>query len=197
MQERRTRVVRGVLAAAVATFAAAFSHGVAAAEAPSVLALAVASVVAVTFCIALAGRSSRLRLTLAVVISQAAFHALFAALPATTGRVTQVAHHGMISLAADAATHAHAATDVGMWLGHAAAALVTIVALSHGERVLLAFGRTLGLALRGLIAAITAVPATPAAPTPAWLPLPAATVLLVSSANRRGPPFGTPTLAFA
>ncbi|MET4637626.1 hypothetical protein [Mycetocola sp. 2940] len=199
MQARRTRVVRGVLAAAVATFAAAFSHGVASGEAPSVLALAVASVLALTFCVALAGRSSPLRLTLAVVVSQAAFHALFAALPVTTGTATQAAHHGMISLTTDAVTHAHASTDVGMWLGHAAAAVVTVVSLLHGERVISAIGATLGLAFLALITAIAARPvATPGAPVPAWLPPSAvSTALLPFSANRRGPPLAGRTLTFA
>lgn len=198
MQARRTRVTRGVLAAAVATFAAAFSHGIAVGEAPSAVALAVASVLAVSICVALAGRSTPLRLAVAVVSSQAAFHALFAALPATTGTVTQAGHHGMVSLATDAATHAHASTDVGMWLGHTAAAVVTIACLQHGERVLLGFGATFALAFRALISALVVRPAaTPAVAAPAWLPVAAAaTALLPFSANRRGPPLRARTPSF-
>jgi hypothetical protein len=199
MQARRTRVTRGVLAAAVSTFAAAFSHGVASGNAPSVVALAVASVLAVAVCVALAGRASPARLTLAVVGSQAAFHSLFAALPAASGSAMQAGHHGMVVLAADAVTHVHEEAGVAMWLGHAAAAAVTIAALQHGERVLLAFGATLALAIRAIIAAIGAVPvATPAAPAPGWLPvLERTTALLPFSANRRGPPLRSAALSFA
>jgi hypothetical protein len=199
MQARRIRVARGVLAAAVSTFAAAFSHGVASGEAPSILALAVASVLAVGVSIALAGRATPVRLALAVVGSQAAFHTLFAALPATSGTVMQSGHHGMVMLSTDAAAHVHGSADVAMWLGHAAAAVVTIVALQHGERVLLAFGATLSLAVRALIAGMGTVPvASPGVPIPPWLPIPdARTTLLPFSANRRGPPLRTRTLSFA
>jgi hypothetical protein len=199
MHARRTRVARGVLAAAVSTFAAAFSHGVASGDAPSAVALAVASVLAVAVCIALAGRARPLRLALAVVGSQAAFHALFAALAATSGTATQAGHHGVVVLTADAVTHVHETADVAMWLGHAAAAIVTIAALQHGERVLLAFGATLELAIRSLITAIGAVPvATPAAHVPGWLPiLQGQTALLPFSANRRGPPLRERALSFA
>jgi hypothetical protein len=199
MQARRTRVTRGVLAAAVSTFAAAFSHGVASGSAPSVVALAVASVIAVAVCIALAGRASPLRLAFAVVGSQAAFHALFTAVPATSGTAMQAGHHGMVVLATNAAAHVHDEAGVAMWLGHAAAAAVTIAALQHGERVLLAFGATLGLAIRAIITAIGMVPiATPAAAVPGWLPvLKRTTALLPFSANRRGPPLGEAALSFA
>jgi hypothetical protein len=199
MLARRTRVARGVLAAGVSTFAAAFSHGVASGEAPSVVALAGASVLAVVVCVALAGRSTPLRLALAVVGSQAAFHTLFAALPATSGSASQAGHHGMIVLATDAATHVHATAGVAMWLGHAAAAVVTILALQHGEQVLRSFGTTLGLRLSALVAAIGAVPvAPPGSPAPDWLPVPKrTTALLPFSANRRGPPRRARTLSFA
>ena len=199
MHARRTRVTRGILAAAVSTFAAAFSHGFASGEAPSVVALAVASVLAVVVCTALAGRAGPLRLTAAVIGSQAVFHALFAALPAASGTAVQAGHHGMVTLATDAVTHVHQSADLAMWLGHAAAAVVTIAALQHGERVLLAFGETLGLVVRAIIAAVGAIPvATPGVPAPGWLPvLPGTPALLPSSANRRGPPLATRTSSFA
>jgi hypothetical protein len=191
MQARRARVARGVLAAAVSTFAAAFSHGAASGAAPGVVALAVASVVAVAVCIALAGRATPVRLGLAVVASQAAFHTLFAALPATSGTATQTGHHGMVVLATDAASHVHESAGPAMWLGHAAAAVGTIAALQHGERVLRTFAETLGLVPGFLSATVGILPvATPAAPAPGWLPAPqGATALLPFSANRRGPPF--------
>ncbi|SFN70471.1 hypothetical protein [Mycetocola miduiensis] len=199
MQARRTRVTRGVLAAAVSTFTAAFSHGVASGEAPSIVALAVASVLAVAVCVALAGRATPARLTVAVAASQAAFHGLFGALPDTSGTATQSGHHGMVVLTADVVPHVHQSADVVMWLGHAAAAAVTIAALQHGERVLRAFGNTLGLAFRAVIAALGAVsPSTPATTVPGWLPvLRGSTALLPFSANRRGPPLLVTARSFA
>lgn len=198
MQARHARVTRGVLAAAVSTFAAAFSHGVAASQAPSVMALAAASVLAVFVCIALAGRVTPLRLAASVVISQAGFHALFTLVPATTGSAASShGHHGMVAMTTDAAAHVHAPADSGMWLGHAAAALVTILALRHGERAFLAIADTLLLTIRALIGALTVMPVlAPASAAPAWLPIPTLTTdSLASSVRRRGPPAGGRTVA--
>ncbi|MET1017440.1 MAG: hypothetical protein ABWX76_11515 [Leifsonia flava] len=184
-------MTRGVLAAAVSTFAAAFSHGVAASEAPSIAALAAASVLAVFVCIALAGRATPLRLSTAVILSQAGFHTLFTLMPALSGSATvSSGHHGMVTLTTDAVTHHHGTSDAGMWLGHAAAAVVTILALRHGERAFLAIADTLRLTMRALVGAIASLPVqTPAAAAPEWLPTRSATTsLLPSSVHRRGPP---------
>ena len=191
MHARRTRVTRGVLAAAVATFAAAFSHGVAASEAPSVAALAAASVLAVFVCIALAGRATPLRLSASVILSQAGFHTLFTLVPALPGSVSaSQGHHGMVTLTTDAAAHVHESSDAGMWIGHAAAAAVTILALRHGERAFLAIADTLRLTLCALVGTIAGLPVrTPATAAPEWLPVRSATTsLLPSSVHRRGPP---------
>ncbi len=191
MQARRARVTRGVLAAGVSTFAAAFSHGVAASEAPSVAALAVASVLAVFVCIGLAGRATPLRLATAVVLSQAGFHALFTLVPSATASTASVtSHHGAITLATDAVTHGHGATDAAMWLGHAAAALVTILALARGERAFFSIVDALRLTVRALIGVLTSRPVLTAAPiAPEWPALPSPTpALLASSVPRRGPP---------
>ncbi|WP_196833190.1 hypothetical protein [Mycetocola sp. CAN_C7] len=190
MQARQARVTRGVLAAAVSTFAAAFSHGVAASEPPSVLALAAASVLAVAVCTALAGRVTRLRLAVAVVLSQLGFHALFALLPTANGSMSMSGHHGTVTMTTDAAAHLHTSTDPGMWLGHAAAAVVTILALSHGERSFSAIVEVLRLTIRALVRALVALPVPPVAcAAPEWLPVRSATtVLLPSVVQRRGPP---------
>ena len=201
MQARRTRVIRGVLAAAVSTFAAAFSHGVASAEAPSVAALAAASVLAVFVCIALAGKATPLRVAGAVVLSQAGFHALFALAPAATGTVgTAHGSHAMVTVTTDAVAHAHAAPDAAMWLGHAVAAVVTILALVRGERSVVSILDSLRLTVSALLGAIRALPIrTPARTVPDWLPVSSATTaLLPSSVRRRGPPAGrSPLSCFA
>lgn len=193
MQARRTRVTRGVLAAAISTFAAAFSHGVAAGQAPSVVALAAASVLALVVCVALAGRSTPFRLSAAVILSQGGFHALFAAAPAATGSAG--ASHGShisITLTTDAVAHVHAPADAAMWLGHAAAALVTILALARGERAAAALLDSLRLTVRALLGVVAALTVrTPARALPGWLPVfPATTALLPTAVRRRGPPAG-------
>jgi hypothetical protein len=203
MQARGTRVTRGVLAAAVATFAAAFSHGVAAGQAPSIVALAGASVLAVVVCVALAGRATPLRLAAAVVLSQAGFHTLFALAPAATGTAgsTHGSHgsHLVITVTTDAVAHVHAPADAAMWLGHAAAAVVTILALARGERAVVALLHSLRLTVRALLGVIAALPAlTPARAMPAWPPrFPATTALLPSDLRRRGPPAVRPFSCFA
>ncbi|MET1051488.1 MAG: hypothetical protein ABWX65_02500 [Mycetocola sp.] len=190
MNARQARVTRGVIAAGVSTFAAAFSHGVASAEPPSILALAVASVLAVVVCVALAGRVSRARLAVAVVFSQLGFHALFALAPTATGSMSMSGHHGPVTLSADAAAHVHTTVDPAMWLGHALAAVVTIVALGHGERAVAAIVDALRLTVRALIRALVALPvAAGARAVPEWLPVRSATTaLLPSVVQRRGPP---------
>lgn len=198
MQARQTRVIRGVLAAAVSTFAAAFSHGVASAQAPSPMALAAASVLAVFVCIGLAGRVTPLRLAAAVILSQAGFHTLFTLVPATSGSASSVhGSHGMVTLTTDAAAHVHSPNDAGMWLGHAAAAVVTILALRHGERAFTAIVDSLRLSIRSLVGAGDALPVlTPASVAPAWLPIASTvTAVLASSVSRRGPPVLSRTAA--
>ncbi len=191
MQARRARVTRGVLAAVVSTFAAAFSHGVAASQAPSVAALAAASVLAVFVCIGLAGRATPLRLAAAVLVSQAGFHALFALIPsATASTVSAATHHGMVTLTTDAVTHGHGSTGAAMWLGHATAALVTILALTRGERAFFSIVDALRLTVRALIGVLASHPVLTAAPiAPAWPSLLSLTpALLWLSLRRRGPP---------
>ena len=191
MQARRTRVARGVAAAAVSTFAAAFSHSVAAGEVPSVVALAAASVLAVVVCIAVAGRATPLRVVAGVLVSQAGFHTLFSLAPATTGTAAGThGSHAMVTLTTAAAAHAHEPADASMWLGHGAAALVTILALLHGERTLAATLDVLRLAVLALLGAIGSLPVlTPAPGMPGWLPAASAgTAVLTSTVRRRGPP---------
>ena len=200
MQARRTRVTRGVLAAAVSTFAAAFSHSVAAREVPSVVALAAASVLAVVVCIALAGRATPPRAAAAVVLSQAGFHTLFSLAPATTGTVASThGSHSMVTLTTAAVAHVHEPADAAMWLGHVAAALVTILALVHGERIVAGTLDVLRLTVLALLGAISALPVrTPAQGMPGWLPVSsAATAFLPSSVRRRVPPAVRRSFCFA
>ncbi|PWC07726.1 hypothetical protein [Mycetocola zhujimingii] len=203
MRARRVRVLRGLIAAATATFVAALSHTVSGDAAPGLFALAAASVLAVFVCILFAGRSlSAWRLGVSVALSQLGYHLLFALAPATSGTVTTGGHHsGMVLLTTDAVTHVHASAGPVMWFGHAIAAGVTIAALLSGERVLVALFDTLWIGIRALLVGrapsvigrplLTAVDSLPV--------LVARQRLLLSAMRHRGPPAAARrnTLAFA
>ena len=140
---RAAQLARGTATASVAVVLAAFSHGIAGREAPGMVGLALAAVVAVGASVAFVGRrSTPLRTALAVLVSQAAFHLLFGV--GATGGGTLVAtgsgHHQTLTLAEGAATitaqpaghPGHA--DAAMLAGHAIAAALTIAYLLVLER---------------------------------------------------------------
>jgi hypothetical protein len=88
----------------------------------------------------------------------------------------------------DAAAPGHDAAT--MWLGHAIAALVTIVVFAYAEATFWGLGTTARLLFRRLYALVGAVPArTPAPAVPvARIEAPAALTRLLSPLRRRGPP---------
>jgi hypothetical protein len=193
MRARRIRVLRGLVAAATATFFAAFSHAVSGADAPGLFAVVAASVLAAVICIVLAGRTlSPVRLAASVVASQLGYHLLFALVPAAQGTVTATpGHHaGMVMMTTDVSSHVHASASPIMWLGHAIAAGVTIAALLHGERLLFALFDTLLLSVRVLFQLLRLAPLERPAPVGTdWLPiLIARQRVLLSAMRHRGPP---------
>src|SRR5690606_16871403 len=75
---RMTRVARGSAAATLATFVALLSHVAAGGAMPGWLGVAAPWMFSILVCVPLAGRRlSVLRVTAAVVVSQALFHVLF------------------------------------------------------------------------------------------------------------------------
>ncbi|GAB3615453.1 hypothetical protein GCM10027416_00100 [Okibacterium endophyticum] len=203
MRTRTTRVIRGLFAASIATFFAAFSHGVAGAEAPGFFSLSVAFTASVFICTALAGRTaSTWRLAIAVGLSQVAYHTLFSFVPASgalqvsdagalAGEGAHVHSQTMIHLDAVVTQHAHS-SDALMWVSHIAAACVTLGALRYGEHVALGLFQSLRLAVLALFGAIVAV-----APQQLIVPLmhdrrgvQAFPAVLLSTMRRRGPPAG-------
>lgn len=133
MQSRAARTARGWITGAVATAAAAVSHGVADGAAPSALALGGALVFAGVLGTFLVGRRASLpRLVAIVAASQLAFHVVFSSL--TPGTATAGSHHGAPGVLETAA--AHHGTDPGMWAAHAIAMFVTIVFLRRAELAL-------------------------------------------------------------
>lgn len=191
MTSRQQRVLRGGVAATVATLLAATSHTIAGGPAPAVLLIALMAALLTPVASVIAGpRASLPRLAAAVLASQVAFHAAFQLLGSPTG------HH----LAATAHVHTHGHLDpsmiagagaapegAGMYVAHAVAALLTTALLWRGERVV--------RAIAGAVIALLRRTHTPRAPHPAGrapvrpTPSPAgAPAILLSSLSRRGPP---------
>jgi hypothetical protein len=195
-RDRAGRAWRGLLAAAFATFVASFSHALADGSPAPLLGVLLAFAIAAPVCVLLAGRRfSWVRLSIAVAASQFAFHGLLlvgVGIDTGAGFVPAAGTHahGVAAVAATgaspAAVHGHA--DLAMWLAHAGAALVTILAFGWGER---AFRMLLDLAGWRIAARFADWRPTPVAvrlPAPverAFAPHP---VRLLSPVWRRGPP---------
>lgn len=163
MATRWARFVRGWLTASVAVLVAALSHTAAGGASPAPISLVLALAFSGMVCVALAGKKLSLpKLTVSVVLSQVLFHALFGLGGASSARMTATGHHGsgaVVIGSADTASvvPAEGMHDMGwMWIAHALAAVITIIALRRGERAfwslrdfawltLVAIVRTLGI----------------------------------------------------
>ncbi|MDQ0576892.1 hypothetical protein [Agromyces albus] len=197
---RATQLARGAATASVALFLAALSHGVAGREAPGGVGLALAAMVALAASVAFVGRrSTPVRTALAVVASQAAFHVLFGVGAGGGARlvVNGTGHHQTVTVFEGTATShaahaAHAAhTDAPMLVGHAIAAVLTIVYLLAIEA---AAWRSLAIAVRRFAVQLT----SGIAPVPAPLVIPRGAApavnarprerLLLPGLRYRGPP---------
>jgi hypothetical protein len=174
MSSRGARVARGFAAAGVATLVAALFHMAGGGQAPSGLALTLSLVFSTLGSIALAGRRvAAWRLTLSVLLSQFLFHALFTLSPSARfsgmpadGHLHAGMHLTMVAGPSSVTPGPMAPMIVGdnpwMWLSHAAAALLTVAVLLHGERTLLAVARFAFYVLRRLVDRVAAAQATPA-----------------------------------
>jgi len=183
---RAMRVLRGSAAAFFATFAAALSHLLAGGIAPSLFGMAVSLVISIALCTLLAGRTvSFVRLSIAIVASQAMYHTLFSAMLAPKG----IAQHDMsaMSLSFDSAAQS---ANSAMSLSHLAAAAVTIVMFRYAELAFWGLLTTARLFVARLLAVITPVDVPDAGfRVPAHSPhvAPFATRFL-STMRYRGPP---------
>ena len=186
---RPQRVLRGSLAAAVATFTALLFHVAGGGASPAALGVLAPLVLSTAVCTLLAGRRmSLLRLSASVTASQLLFHGLFL-LGTPSGSVTGGghAHHGGgVQIVLDGTT---ASDDGVMTAAHALAAAVTVAALHAGERVLAALSalsRWIVVRVirpRGIVD--VAAPSLPAPDADRVLP---ALGVHVPSLRRRGPP---------
>lgn len=144
MGSRAARVGRGMLASGVAIFVAALFHVAGGGSAPSPISLALSMAFATLASIALtAKRLSAWRLVSAVVVSQLLFHVLFS-IGASPVRFSSPG--GMMPMGAGAhltivsgsmpgsAMASPSDLSPAMWLSHATAVLVTVLALRFGEQ---------------------------------------------------------------
>ncbi|RNE67357.1 hypothetical protein EEJ31_00865 [Cryobacterium tepidiphilum] len=205
MTTRWSRFFRGWAAAAFATFVAALSHTFAGGGAPGALAIVVSLAFAGIICIGMTGPAQSLwRTSVAVGASQLVFHGLFlltgaSGTAATTlvQRAPDGAHHHAAAVSvvtsapmAPGSVHGGLGSD-GMIAAHAAAAIVTILALRHGESAIQRLLATARLAIRILLPRLAGAiaPSSPrqsvhAAPIAAGSPREA----LISPMRHRGPP---------
>lgn len=174
-----------------------------------VLSLAFAGIV----CIGLSGRTLSLwRVTVSVFISQLIFHGLFsfgapggalvlADAPATNP-VLGLHQHGPIGIisalgesASGPLAHAGAHDSTGMWIAHALAAVVTVVALRHGAAALESLFSSVRLGIRSLFGALAGVYSGVAVPairrrvaSTASIVTPRDLTIVLSAMRHRGPP---------
>ncbi len=186
MDSRWARVARGITAATVATFVAAFSHTLSGGAAPSWFGIAASFVISVMVCTVLTGRTASLwRLAISIGLSQFLFHSLFSGVgtPVITG-------HDMTTMTMDAsAYHSHATPT--MWLAHGLAAAITVVAFRFGEQAFWGVTGTARLFLARLLVIVVPtldVPRPVVAVEARFVPRDLA--LLLSSMRHRGPPAG-------
>ncbi|GAA1324768.1 hypothetical protein ACFSWE_03195 [Leucobacter albus] len=204
---RLPHLVRGTSAAAIATFAALFSHVLAGGAMPEPLGICVPFVLSLLVSVLLAGRRLSLaRLSLSVVASQTLFHTLFVlGAPSSSGGPAAALanahqHHGAAAMPMPLVTDQQAALiqgDAVMWFSHIVGAVITILFLYRGEQAihaLRALGeRLVAWAQHGLTEPLsvpavfrrTAAPTIGAGETAGWAVL---AQLTASARSLRGPP---------
>lgn len=188
MGSRWARVARAFLASGLAIFVAALFHVAGGGGVPGPLPVALSLAFATLAAIPLTARRLSLwRLTISVGISQFLFHVLFGlgggtATFSTADGSTLMSHvHSgsqlIMSTGVSTGVSAHpgmgTSIDSGMWTAHAAAVLVTVVALRFGER---AFWGLFDTARMGVARLAERVLSSAALPIPTFAPTPTARV---------------------
>ncbi|GAA5039638.1 hypothetical protein ACFQRL_03045 [Microbacterium fluvii] len=140
MTTRQLRVLRGGAAASVAVIASAAAHTLAGGGAPSAWLMVAAVLLAWPLAAVAVGRRLTVwGMSLAVLVSQALFHVAFALVgTAAPGAVAHLHHGALSSMPMGGAT---LVPDAQMTAHHLVAALVTVIALHRGERMLRAIAR--------------------------------------------------------
>lgn len=191
--DRLPRTLRGLAAAALATFTALFGHLAGGGITPGWIGILAPLVLSAPLAILLVGRRPNpVRIMVAVLAAQAAFHILFVlGTPQQVVTTTGAHHHELLSFAVVGGGSPALSVDPAMLLGHALGAALTSLALARGERALHAL---LALARRAVAAVLPSSVAPPAISVErALVPLaPAAErsplAVLLRATPRRGPP---------
>lgn len=187
---RQIRALRGVAAASVTTLVAATSHTLAGGGPPPPALVGAVILLASPLAVALAGRRLALwRLVVTVLASQLLFHASFAIAAGATGETAPAHAHHLIDPAwiASGPTPVVWPPDPLMIAGHVVGALVTVLALHRGERML----RTLAQGILRLVRPAVDVPRPAKRRTLAAVAIVRGALrssLLPSDQPRRGPP---------
>jgi len=189
---RRIPLLRGFVAASIATFVALASHVWVDGRMPGPLGVLVPWLLSFMLCTLLAGRRlSLVRLSLSVAVSQLLFHALFVLGSITPqGGFAPHDHTAMVLAFEGAALPIPA--DSGMWGAHAVAAVVTIGMLHRGEQLVRALLRAAS-DLRAWLGRVVLLPAPASVVRPvsarwAVVPAPRRRDPLLAGLRRRGPP---------
>ena len=160
MDSRWARVGRGTIAAALATFVAAFSHALGGDAAPSWFGVGASFVLSLAVCTALAGRTlSWWRLAASVAVSQVLFHALFSGAGLPTALPAHDHHASAVGALPTAAATGH---DERMILAHVIAGIITLLALRYGERAFWSAAESARLVIARVLVVVAPVPATSA-----------------------------------
>jgi hypothetical protein len=201
MTTRWARFARGWIAAIVSLFIATCSHALAGGALPATAVLALCLAFSGAVCVLLAGKTLSLaRLSIAVALSQLLFHGLFSLLadaPLGTPALAGVGmHHGggsmvlQLGSATSTVPQMRADADPRMWVGHAIGAVITIAALSFGERAFWGLVRLTRLCISRILDSVlpveTLVTALPRQADRAIVAI--ARSLMFSIHRHRGPP---------
>jgi len=180
-RSRKPAVLRGFAASSVSIFVALAGHVTAGGQMPGPLGILVPWVLSLMVCVLLAGRKlSATRLSASVAASQFLFHVLFVlGTVSPSGSASSVhVHGGPLVLPESAGLSGAVVADGTMWLGHAIAALITVLALHRGERMLCALRDLAIHAIRWLRRRLTLVILLPRVSSPR---------VLVDAADERHP----------
>lgn len=155
MTSRQLRLLRGSAASSIATVTAAVSHTLGGGAPPHPLLVIALSVFLTPIAALLVGRTLHVvKLSAAVLLSQAVFHVLFSALGATlTPGIATGGHHHTLTLPAatlptGGSALATVAPDAAMLGAHLIAGILTIALLWRGEQMLRGIAHWVRAALR-------------------------------------------------
>jgi len=159
---RWLRVARGFVLAAASLFVASMSHVTAGGHAPGPLALTLASAFSLVACTAIVGRMLTLpRLILGVALSQLLLHFLFSLDGGVSGALMSSGHHGVaVAQVSAPASGLLPPPDLGMWVSHAVAALITVALIRWGHLTV----RAVRALAQPFVARVRRVLFTPVAP---------------------------------